>query len=165
MPALAPLPETEVEVLDAPEVAPETAEELDWQAVAPMLDRFEGAHQIEHVGPVRRRHSRRHRPFGISGIMVAGAVVFCQFCGLLWIQGMNSGATREVARLEAQIGEANESIARSQKAISAYNSSPHLAQWAAEAEFRPTQLTDFDDVTKKTPPPVLPNDGGERTVP
>lgn len=135
----------------APDTAPQTQDGLDWHSVAPLLKTYDGVQQLEQAGHHRRRRSRRHKPFGISTAMVAGAVIFCELFGLLWLKGLDTKAMRQVGALDSEIATTNEEIARTQKKISALNSSPLLSRWAREEGFRPTQLTDFDDVTKNTP--------------
>ena len=150
MPATALRPE-----IESPPAAPTPElQDLDWQTVAPLLNNFEGARDFEHAGPVRRRRSRRHQKFGISGAMVAGALVLCELFGLLWMKGLDTKEMRVSVALDKEIAATNEQIARTQKKISALNSSPLLEKWAADLKYRPTTLTDFDDVTKKTPLPA-----------
>lgn len=129
---------------------PET--DLEWEAVAPYVERFTASRPAAE-GIARRKGRKRHRPFVLSGPFLAGTVVFLELMGLVWIYALDLSALRQEDALKKQIQQTSLQIALGQNKLASYKSSPLLAQWAAQLGYRPIESGDFDDVTSNAPLP------------
>lgn len=130
-------------------------ENFEWRHVADYVDRFSGFEELDQSPTKGKRKVRHHRRFAIfTSFNIAAVIVFCQLLGLVWLRAVDLQAMREASRLDQDIRRTSESIARTQKRIAAATSKPILAQWAGELGYRAPLVTDFDDVTKNTPPPA-----------
>ncbi len=129
------------------------SDDLEWGAVAPYVERFTGGRPAaEGVG--RRKSRKRHRPFEFSWSVVAGALVFCELMGLIWVYALDLSALRQEDALKKNIQQTSLKIALNQNRLASYKSSPLLTQWASQLGYRPIEAGDFDDVTSSAPMPA-----------
>ena len=158
--ALSPLAIEEAvqESAAAPHHSPTTLpEDFQWRHVErDFAGKFAGTEELEQAIHHRKSKSKRHRPFSLNSSMAAVAVVLCELLGLVWLHGIDLQAWRQSDDLNNQIALTNESIARTQKAIAANNSSPHLQEWATQLGYHQADVTDFDDATQNSPMPAPP---------
>ncbi len=148
--------ENEVETSPpTPTAAPETlgTPDLEWRNVAPYVERFTSTRPAsENI--TRRKSSKLHRPFVLSGPFLAGTLVFCELMGLVWVYALDLRALRQEDLLKKQIQQTSLQIALNQNKLASYKSSPKLSQWAAQLGYRPIEANDFDDVTSNAPVPA-----------
>ena len=147
-------PETDEE-LAVPAVSPTTHlsdNDLEWRTVAPYVETFTGAVPASERASSRSR-SRRHKPFVLSGAVLAGALVVVELMGLVWIYALDLSALRQEGRIDHQIREVQLQKALTDNKLASYKSSPLLTKWAAELGYRPI-VNDFDDVTSNAPLPA-----------
>ncbi|MDF2439942.1 MAG: hypothetical protein JWN98_926 [Abditibacteriota bacterium] len=125
-------------ISQAPNQTPEIDDSDDW------------ARRSERAREVRRRARRRHRPLRLSfGTVLCGAALLGQLTLLLWMHGRALSSSHRAAKLDQEITNTRNQIARTQERIAAYDSSAHLEEWAKERGWKLADHRDFDgDVAK-----------------
>lgn len=137
----------------APQPLPQTPE-ID--------DTDDWARRSERAREVRRRARRRHRPLRLSfGTVLCGAALLGQLTLLLWMHGRALSSSHRATKLDQEITNTRNQIARTQERIAAYDSSAHLEEWAKERGWKLADHRDFDgDVSKVLGlPEATPTDG------
>lgn len=132
---------------------PNDPHNLEWRSVAPYVDRFAGA-QPAIEQPARRRRSRRHKPFILSGAFFPATLVLLELMLLVGLYTRDLKTLRQEDALKKEIQQTSLQIALDQNELASYKSSPLLAQWAKQLGYRPIEAGDFDDVTSNAPLPA-----------
>ena len=95
---------------------------------------------------------RAHRSFRMTWIAsVAGAILFAQLLGVLYLKASAVSASHRADDLERAI--ANERVAKSktERKLSLVSSDPRMATWATTAGYRMSTQDDMDDVMNPKP--------------
>lgn len=150
-------PEIEPASFDAPYDAPAYAPprrstvspgetDVEWREVAPLVERFTGA-PSETERKKRRILRKRHRNFVMSGVFLAGTLLFAELVGLVWLGALNLSAVRYADGLDREIANTSrgKSLAESELAVS--SSPAQLEKWAGPLGYHAAHLDEFDDVT------------------
>ena len=101
---------------------------------------------------------RAHRSFRMTWIAsVAGAILFAQLLGVLYLKTSAVSASHRADDLERAI--ANERVAKSktERKLSLVSSDPRMATWATTAGYRMSTQDDMDDVMNPKPLPQTPD--------
>lgn len=134
-----------------------SAEETNWAAE-------------ERARAARRRARRAHRPLRVPlSTGVVGFLLLSQLLALLWLKGLALSATRRLDSLgdetHGEIGRANDAIAQTQKKVAALTSPAQLKKWAGQRGWRLATPREFNDITKRIPPPPADADAPSGNVP
>lgn len=123
-----------------------TTENVDWREVAPYVERFTGA-PSETERRKRRTLRKRHRHFVMSGVFLAGTLLFAELVGLVWLGALDLSAVRYAASLDHDIQKTSLELALAQNQLAASSSPAQLEKWAAPLGYHKAQLPEMDDVT------------------
>ena len=139
-------------VSDAPAELEAEQEEpnVEWQEVAPLVDRFTN----ETPAPDRKRRRglhKRHRNFVMSSVFWVGVLFGVELVGLVFLYSIDLRALRYEKSLDNQIQKTSLNIALAQNQLALSSSPSKLDVWAAELGYNKAQLTDMDDVTSSAP--------------
>ena len=131
----------------APLAPPPVPEEgVEWGQVAPLVDRFTGAPD-EGQRQTRRAGKQRHRNFVMSGVFLAGTLLFAELVGLVWLGALDLSAVRYADALDRDIAKTSLDLALAQNQLAASSSPAQLEKWAAPLEYHKAGLAEMDDVT------------------
>lgn len=134
------------------ELEPEEAG-VQWQEVAPLVDRF------TNEAPAAERKSRRglhkrHRNFVMSSVFWVGLLFGIELVFLVFLYSIDLRAIRYEKSLQSQIDKTSLDIALAQNQLAASSSPAKLDVWAAQLGYHKAQLTEMDDVTSSSSAPV-----------
>lgn len=130
--------------------SPEPAEEnVEWREVAPLVERFTGA-PSETERRRRRVLKKRHRSFVMSGVFLAGTLLFAELVGLVWLYALDLTAVRYAASLDRDIQKTSLDLALAQNQLAASSSPVQLQKWAAPLGYHKAGLGEMDDVTSNS---------------
>ena len=130
--------------------APADEDSVEWQEVAPLVDRF--TDEVPEAERKRRRGLRkRHRNFVMSGVFWVGLLFGIELVGLVFLYSIDLRALRYEKALDGDIQKTSLDIALAQNQLAASSSPAKLDAWAAQLGYRKAQLTDMDDVTSSAP--------------
>ena len=121
-------------------------ERVEWQQVAPLVDKF--TNRVPEAERKRRRGLRkRHRSFVMSGVFWVGLLFGVELVGLVYLYSIDLMAVRAAATLDKDIQKTtlDKNLADNQLAASV--SPAKLDIWATQLGYRKAQLNDMDDVT------------------
>lgn len=126
---------------------------VEWQEVAPLVDRF--TNEVPEAERKRRRGLRkRHRTFVMSGVFWVGVLFGIELVGLVFIYSLDLTAVRAAATLDKNIQKTSLDIALAQNQLAASNSPAKLDGWAGQLGYHKAQLNDMDDVTSSAAMPA-----------
>ena len=134
----------------APQEQEPEATRVEWQEVAPLVDRFTN----ETPAPDRKRRRglhKRHRNFVMSSVFWVGVLFGIELVGLVFLYSIDLRALRHEKDLDNQIQKTSLNIALAQNQLALSSSPSKLDVWAEQLGYRKAQLTDMDDVTSSTP--------------
>ena len=130
--------------------AEEVEDRVEWQEVAPLVDRF--TNEVPEAERKRRRGlRRRHRSFVMSGVFWVGLLFGIELVGLVFIYSLDLTAVRAAATLDKDIQKTSLDIALAQNQLAASSSPAKLDIWAGQLGYHKAQLDDMDDVTSSAP--------------
>ena len=135
----------------APLAPPE--ENVEWREVAPLVERFTGA-PSDTERRKRRSLKKRHRTFVMSGVFVAGTLLFSELVGLVWLTALNSSAGRHYDALQKQESRIELEMALSNSQLAASVSPARLDAWAGPLGYHKAGPTEMDDVTTSVAAPA-----------
>ena len=125
-------------------------ERVEWQQVAPLVDRF-----TNRIPEAERKHRRglrkRHRSFVMSGVFWVGLLFGVELVGLVYLYSLDLTAVRAAATLDKEIQTTSLEIALAQNQLALSSSPAKLDVWATQLGYRKAQLNDMDDVTSSMP--------------
>ena len=144
-------------VSDVAGVAPELEEQeteneeprVQWQEVAPLVDRFTNRTPAPHKR--RRGLHKRHRNFVMSSVFWVAVLFGVELVGLVFLYSIDLRALRHEKDLDNQIQKTSLNIALAQNQLALSSSPSRLDAWAGELGYHKAQLTEMDDVTSSTP--------------
>lgn len=126
--------------------------DVEWQEVAPLVDRFTNANVTPEAERKHRRGlRRRHRTFVMSGVFWVGLLLGIELVGLVYLYSLDLTAVRMAATLDKSIQKTSLDIALAQNQLAASNSPAKLDIWAGQLNYHKAGLTEMDDVTSSTP--------------
>lgn len=140
-------------VSDAPEhdVANEEPG-VEWQQVAPLVDRFINTNQAPAPERKRRRGlHKRHRNFVMSSVFWVAVLFGIELVGLVFLYSIDLRALRYDKALDNDIKKSSLDIALAQNQLALSSSPSKLGVWAGQLSYHKAQLTEMDDVTSSTP--------------
>lgn len=121
-------------------------EDVEWREVAPLVERFTGA-PTETERHKRRTLKKRHRNFVMSGVFLAGTLLFLELVGLVWLGALDLTAVRAADALDRDIQKTSLDLALAQNQLAASGSPVQLEKWAAPLGYHKAGLAEMDDVT------------------
>ena len=125
-------------------------ERVEWQQVAPLVDKF--TNRVPEAERKRRRGLRkRHRSFVMSGVFWVGLLFGVELVGLVYLYSIDLTAVRAAATLDKDIQKTSLDIALAQNQLAASSSPAKLDVWATQLGYYKAQLNDMDDVTSSSP--------------
>ena len=128
---------------------------VEWQQVAPLVDRF--TTEVPEAERKRRRGLRkRHRNFVMSSVFWVGLLFGVELVGLVFLYSTDLRAIRYEKSLQTQIDKTtlDKNLADNQLAASV--SPAKLDMWAGQLGYHKAQLTEMDDVTSSAPMTASP---------
>ncbi len=126
---------------------------VEWQEVAPLVDRF--TNRAPEGEPKRRRGLRkRHRNFVMSGVFWVGLLFGIELVGLVFLYSIDLQAIRHDKALQNDIDKTSLDIALAQNQLALSSSPAKLDAWAGQLGYHKAQLTEMDDVTSSAPAPA-----------
>ncbi len=135
-------------------------EGVEWQEVAPLVDRF--TNKTPDPDRTRRRGLRkRHRNFVMSGVFWVGLLFGMELVGLVFLYSIDLQAIRYDKALQNDIDKTSLDIALAQNQLALSSSPAKLDVWAGQLGYHKAQLAEMDDVTSSAPAPVAPPSAAE----
>lgn len=128
---------------------------VEWQQVAPLVDRFTNT-VPEGERKRRRGLHKRHRNFVMSGVFWVGLLFGIELVALVFLYSIDLRAIRYEKSLQSQIDKTSLAIALADNQLAASSSPAKLDGWAGQLGYHKAQLTEMDDVTSSAPMPTSP---------
>ena len=123
---------------------------VEWQEVAPLVDRFTNEAPAPHLKRRRGLH-KRHRNFVMSSVFWVGVLFGIELVGLVFLYSIDLRALRYEKLLDTKIQKTSLDSALAQNQLALSSSPAKLDVWAGQLGYHKAQLTDMDDVTSSTP--------------
>ena len=123
---------------------------VEWQEVAPLVDRF--TNEAPEAERKRRRGlHKRHRNFVMSSVFWVGVLFGIELVGLVFLYSIDLRAIRYEKSLQSQIDKTSLDIALAQNQLAASSSPAKLDIWAGQLGYHKATLNEMDDVTSSAP--------------